>query len=973
MRVYAGAGPLVGRASEIERVNEALHTNGGGDRCVVLVHGEPGIGKTRLVSDLCLRERDAGSPVLWAQCVRFGASSAPYLPLLSALRAREADAPVPAAEVTALLEALDGELNTARTSRLVGLLDSALAAIGAGGPMMLVVDDVQWADPSTLDLLAYLVAASALPVPLSLVLTYRDTELGDGHPLLGWLGDVLRLPGVLDLRLARLAREDTEHLVTAVFGRRPPMTLVDDVQRHTGGNPYLTELLVRDLPSGVTTLPAGLPDGLRTALMAAWHRLGAAARETTRLLAVAGRPVGQNDLADVAEHLGLVAGLRPALAEATTAGVLSASGGDLVWFHHPLLAEVLYESLTPSERVRLHAAFVDAWAATAGRDPALAGHLALHCERAGLLDRAFGYALAASRHAATVRAYPEEAEQLLRAAELSERVQPATREGISRARLWCDAAEAASRAGWDGAALDAAKTALQLVHPEEAPGTAARALRLAGRFAGMARVPLSTQPSIENDREAVRLSGLSDDLEEQAMCLAELSDSTTWAGDRAAARALADQALAKADQAGSDRARAWALAARSTSGWPSQQSLDDADRSQRLALASGHVDTIQHTCIGRANTLEVRHDFAGKADQYVTGYERAVAEGYVRQRQLFAAYAAQALMDVARYDDARRMLREALSFPGAGGAGLAARLNAVHLELMMGDVEAATHHLHRARELAPDLDRREPHLLVKYHVVTGHPERAVEVAASTPLQLFAGDIEEADWLLLLAAMAAGDLATSRTPEDEDLSRARDALTRMIAQRRGQGGELFAPVDEIARAHHIILHAEEARAFSDPDEAALWAPLGDISDDHGEAWTVTVALLHWSQALARRRVARGDLAPPLRRAHERARLFGFQLVLRDVEMLARRARVPLESPVLPAQRAGQDGDVLLTPRERQVLGHLAAGRSYAEIAATLFISQKTVSVHVTHLLQKTGTSSRAEAAAWAWAHGLTQHE
>ena len=973
MRVYADAVPLVGRASEISRVSEAVHSGSGGDRCVVLVHGEPGVGKTRLVSDLCLRERDAGTPVLWAQCVRFGASSAPYLPLLSAFRARETDAPVPVAEVSALLEALDGESSSARASRLVGRLDSALAAIGAGGPMVLVVDDVQWADPSTLDLLAYLVAASSLPVSLSVVLTYRDTELGDGHPLLGWLGDVLRLPGVLDLRLARLAREDTEHQVTAVLGRRPPMTLVDDVQRHSGGNPYLTELLVRGVPPDATALPAGLPDGLRTALMAAWHRLGAAARELTRLLAVAGRPVGENELAEVAEHLGIVTGLRPALAEATTAGVLSADGADLVWFHHPLLAEVLYESLTQSERVRLHAAFVDAWAARADRDPALAGHLALHCERAGLFDLAFGYALAASRHAASVRAYPEEAEQLLRAAKLSERVQPTTREAISEARLWCDAAEAASRAGSDRAALDAAEAALRVVNSVADPGGAARALRLAGRFAGLARVPLSTQPPIDNDREAVRLSSLSDDVREQAMCLAELSESTTWAGDRATARALADQALSRADQAGSDRARAWALVARSTSGWPSQQSLDDADQAQRLAIASGDVDTIQHACIGRANALELLHDFGAKADEYVRGYDRAVAEGYVRQRQLFAAYAAQALMDVARYDDARRMLREALSFPGTGGAGLAARINAAHLELMMGDLDAAKHHLHRARELAADLERREPHLLVKYHLVTDHPDRAVNVAAGTPLQRFAGDIEQADWLVLLAAMATGDLATSRSPEDTDLAGARDALTRMVAERRAQGGELFEPVDEIARAHHSILRAELARAFSDPGEAALWAPLGDVSDDHGEAWIVTVALLHWAQALARRRVPRRDLTAPLRRAHGRARLFGFELVLRDVELLARRAGVALEGQRPTAQRTGQNGDALLTPREREVLGHLVAGRTYAEIAAALFISQKTVSVHVTHLLQKTGTSSRAEVAAWAWGHGVTQPE
>lgn len=971
MRVYTDAVPLAGRGTDLATVAGGLCQPGDVRRRVVLVHGEPGIGKTRLVSDLCWREREAGVPVLWAQCVRFGASSAPLLPLVTAFRTWQAEVPAVPGPVTALLEAMDGDASSGGTTRLVGLLESAFAALGADRPSILVADDVQWADTSTLDMLAYLVSSS-LPVPLSVVLTYRDTELGDGHPLLGWLGDVVRLPGVTDLRLSRLGREDTERQVGALLGSRPPMTLVDAVHQQSGGNPYLTELLVHDLPADAATLPGSLPEGLHTALSAAWHRLDRQDREVTRLLAVAGRPVGLDELAAVAVQGGYEPGLHDALARATNAGILSAVGTDMVWFHHPLLAEVLYESLSQRERRKLHATFVAAWAEAADRDPALAGHLALHCERAGLPDQAFGYALAAARHAATMRAYPEEAEQLLRAAELWQQVRPATRDGVSEARLWCDAAEAASRAGSDAAAFEAATTARQCVDPRADPAGAARAIRLEAGFASRAGVADPRKPSVEDGREAVRLSELSDDAEEQAMCLAELSESHTWLGDSATALTLADRAMTRAGRSGSDRARAWALVARSMCHWGSRPSLIDADEAQRLALASGDVDAIQHTCVARANALECLHDFVGKADEYVRGYERAVAEGFVRQRQLFAAYAAQALMDYAQYDDARRMLREALSFPSTGVGGRAARVNAAVLELYMGNLEAATHHVSRARELGPGLEEREPHAVVCYHLVCGRPAQAVEVAAAANLQTFAGDPEQADWLALFATMAVGDLANLRTSDDADLTRARKALNRMVGECEAGGRRMFQPVDEVARTHRIILCAELARAYGDADQLALWAPLGEVSDRYGEPWVVTLALLHWAQTLARHRAPRSDLAATLRRAHERACEFGFDLIRRDVEVLARRAGITLHG----TRPAGQETDVgdeatLLTPREREVLGHLAAGRTYAEIAAALFISQKTVSVHVTHVLQKTGTSSRAEAAAWAWSHGITQ--
>ncbi|MGA9749671.1 MAG: helix-turn-helix transcriptional regulator, partial [Nocardioides sp.] len=566
---------------------------------------------------------------------------------------------------------------------------------------------------------------------------------------------------------------------------------------------------------------------------------------------------------------------------------------------------------------------------------------------------------------------PEEAEQLLRAADLRHRVGSAVLAGRpSEARLWCDAAVAASAAGWDAEARDAGKRAVGALTPDTDPAEAARVLRIWGRLDNLADYGLES--AIETDVEAVRLSALSSDVEEQALCLASLSEAETWAGlpDRARDHAVA--AVAAAERTGSSLVRAWALASRSAAHWRTEQSLADADEAQALALESGDADTIGHTCVCRANALELLHLFQERAEEYRRGYARAVERGYLRQRQLFAAYGASALIDIAAFGDARQLLREALAVPSTGSGGSAARLNAVLLETYLGDQEAATHHLDRARELVPEIDLREPVVVAKYHLAHGRPEAALRVLLNGfPLVARIED-DNADWLLMLAAMAAGDVATAAdTAPSPGASQAQDDLREMVAARTAVDREVFAPVDGIARAHGVVLRAELARAFREPGELEAWRALGEVDEVHGESWTITVALLHWAQALARARAPRTDLAVPLRRAHMRACEFGFAPLRRQVEDLAQRARIGLEGVEPPrGRRAGSvDGPASLTAREREVLGLLVAGRSYAEIGRALFISPKTVSVHVSHVLQKTGTASRAEASAWAWANGL----
>jgi predicted ATPase len=369
----------------------------------MFVHGEAGVGKTHLVRRIYDDTADGGFVVLWGQCVHFGSVDSPYLPLVAALEGW-VDAADPD-ELSEVVDAVDGAADLlpslgrhtpAGHVRLIPVVEALVMAIASRHPTVLVVDDVQWADLASRDALAYLVAGFR-GQRVAVLTTHRDEELVAGHPMHGWLADLRRLPSVADLRLARLTRDDTEQQIAMLMGGTPQQHLVHEVVRRSGGNPYLTELLVKGLTPNDEHLPPGFPVELAEALLAAWHRLSESARETMRVLAVAGRPATVNDLTTVAATRAIAAeSSNIAVAEATNQGIVVAQGADSCWFRHPLLAEVLCDTLAPGMAASIHAA----WATTleAGSSVGIdelrrQGDLALHYEAAHNLDASFHVSL----------------------------------------------------------------------------------------------------------------------------------------------------------------------------------------------------------------------------------------------------------------------------------------------------------------------------------------------------------------------------------------------------------------------------------------------------------------------------------------------------------------------------------------------------------------------------------------------------
>jgi hypothetical protein len=293
-----------------------------------------------LAREVTTRTND-DADVLWAPCLPLASLAVPFLPLATALRSWGAsrDVPVPV---------LGGSGEEGPAGFDVWLDEACRQR-----PLVLVVDDLQWADQSSLDVLMYVLAGLAAR-RLAVLTTVRAGE--EGGPLRRWLADVRRFPGVGELTLGRLDRVATGEQIAALLGGPPHQSLIDDVYARTHGNAYLTKLLVRGLSQNARSLPAGLPTDLREAAARAWLGLSGKTRELTRLVAVAGRPQHADDMVEIAATTGRGDDVVPQLREAVDAGVLEVLDDDTYWFVHPLLAEVLEHGLLPEERRAAHAA-----------------------------------------------------------------------------------------------------------------------------------------------------------------------------------------------------------------------------------------------------------------------------------------------------------------------------------------------------------------------------------------------------------------------------------------------------------------------------------------------------------------------------------------------------------------------------------------------------------------------------------------
>ena len=453
---------LIGRDDALAAVVDALGTAGRGSPRFVIIRGEAGIGKSRLVAEASARLSET-TMVLVGQCLDIGAAGLPYLPVAEVLRglARSVDPPTleqalgagrsdlaalvpelgvhdPAAQgapgsvpevpdVAAAGQLMSGLAQARLFERVLGLL-RALSAIG---PTVLVIEDVHWIDRATRDLLTFL-SRNLTDERLAIVLTVRDDDLPRGHPILAWLAEIERNHSTTIVEPARLDRRAVTSILEVIAGGDVDIGVAQRIWRRSDGNPlFVEELFAAD--SDTTEGPRSIVE----VLLARVARLDAPARAVIDAAAIAGRPVDERLLAAV---LGVdERNIDEPLSAALAAGVLEVEPAtDRYRFRHELLREVVEGHLLPGARRRLHERFarrLEADPELGDRSPAgAAGELAVHFAEAGLADEAYARSIQAAAAAETVHAYADAHRHLERALDLEPGLQSVAADRAGRNR-----------------------------------------------------------------------------------------------------------------------------------------------------------------------------------------------------------------------------------------------------------------------------------------------------------------------------------------------------------------------------------------------------------------------------------------------------------------------------------------------------------------------------------------------------------
>ncbi len=939
---------VVGRESELTVLSACLRHAAEGHSRTVVVTGMPGIGKTSLV-----RESIAGTQdrfvVLAGTCLPLQSLTVPLQPLRSALRES------PARDRGGYLAAMDVVDQAPRA------VDAYVDDVSATTPLVLFVDDIQWADQSTLDVLLYL-AAGPRNRALALVVAARDDVLPDGHPLHRWLADVQRLPGVDTVHLGPLDRHGTEQQLMSLMGAAPHQGLVDDVFDKGGGVPYCTNLLVRGVSPAARVLPDRPSADLRAAVKRDWHELSESGRNVTSLVAAAGGPVQVGLLLAVAHDVG-VGDVEPALEEAVTRRVLRLEEPAGYWFHHPLQAEVLDADLGATRRRLWHAAYARQLEATVGEEPSLSTAMALsdHQQHAGNESAAYAWAMRAWQVAGSTRSSPELRRLLRRAIDLRPRLEEAAESRDELLELLRTTAEDAGAFGDQLVAVDAL---LEGVDEQSQP--------LEAGWLHVQRSRLQTltgagTPSTAEARTAVELTRSAPSSWQHACAEAELARTMVWAAEPGADE-HALQAVTIARDSGDPRALAIALCASAMVDLlhgSHEAATRHAREAGRVALDAGDWPGYAHAITWEVNAA---HPPVGEAVANVLRGARheLTAAG---APQVFVAMAAtleaeQRLL-IGDWQGCRDMLRISLGSSDPGPfVDIRSRLTAAMLDAFQGRPRQAAMQLERATELLagpgahPNVAAATAAALVA--LASGDPANALQVAVAgarapgAPPHL-------CEWLLPLAARAAADLAEEGCLPGEAGAEVRgiDDLVRefpTIVVDLGEDLEGQPPL----RAMQHWYDAEVARARASADTGDRWWDVAESCEAAERPW---VAVYAWWRAaeslLAQGPAQRRRGIEAWRRAERMARHLDARPILDEIETLARIARVP-RSPRTPTSATEVAAPLPgLTAREREILAHVVDGSTYSEIAASLVISEKTVSSHVSNLLRKTGTANRVE--------------
>jgi DNA-binding CsgD family transcriptional regulator len=857
-------------------------------------------------------------------------------------------------------------------SRILELLLGVIGRLAAARPLLLVFEDVQWADPATLDLLALLVVGTTAR-QLMLVFTARSDELHRAHPFRRMSARWEQQRAVQRLELDRLSAAEVAAQIAAIIGERADGELTELVFERSEGIPLFVEELLGAVREGGLDHDY-LPPSLRDVLLARSERLSPNAQHVLRVASGGGRWVSERLLGVVARLP--EADLYSALREAVEHQLLVVEhSGRGYGFRHALARAAIHDDLLPGERAQLHRAYAEALE----RDGQLGeggldatSMLAHHWLAAHDLPRALSAAVQAGRAAADAYA-PSAAQRHLEVAlELWSQVPEARqRAGITHPDLLDAAADAAFRAGAVDRALALVDEALEEVGYA---GTLEQRALLLARRATILRDLARDEEGIAVLEQAVGLLAPGVPSRVGAHVLGQLANAMLRVDQIARAGTLAERALSNAEQVGAIEEQ---LDAQITLGHAMVFAGDVDSGLERIreagarARAAGLPRIAVRASINLSDQLLMLGRYADVVATTDEGLLIAEQAGVTRTAGAFLrGNRAEALLRSGRSEEALGALA-----PGTEAAGtFAAVLLLLRIELnaLCGRLDEAKADLRKARQhlrnnTAPqfalplatveaELARHDGDLDTARAIIEGALDR------STP-----GDGPRYRWpLMSLGLRVEADRATRSRDQGkhlpEDVERRASALL-VQAQATPAG----TPAD---RGHLALVIAETARLHRER-EVEAWNDAVTACRAMNEPFVLAYALLRQAEALT----ADGDGSAAAAAAGEARTLaseIGAMPLLGEVDALVRRARLRTDhEPAHPAlERSTAPSDQFgLTAREREVLQLVADGRSNSEIAERLFISRATASVHVSNILAKLSVATRVQAAALAHRQGL----
>jgi DNA-binding CsgD family transcriptional regulator len=960
---------LVGRDTEMARLRGLLDDAAAGRAVTALVGGDAGVGKSRLVAEVMTVAGRSGFTVLCGQCAEIG-DSVPYLPFADAFRTAPShiEQAVKARPVLARLLP-DGGEPAAGTDpsgmarqQMFGAVLGALAEFAATSPVLLVLEDLHWADATTRHLVTFL-ARMLRRERVAIVGTYRTDDLHRRHPLGEVVAELGRLPSVALVELGPLpAAALAEHLSSLPDrpSRLSAALLSTLVDRAEGNAYYAEELLAASSGS-----PGVLPSGLAALLLARVAHVSDAAQQVLRAAAVAGRRA--NDQLVLAASGLDDAGYEEAVREAVAHQLLVPDGPDGYRFRHALLREAVYGDLLPGERTRLHGRF----AALLADVPGAAAELAYHSLTGHDVTGALAASVRAGKEAERIGAPAEAHRHYDQALELWDRAADADRlAGMNRGELGLKSALAAAASGdvpraiqllrhvraaalaGDATAEFRARTGERLAYyllQSDEPGWAAEALRVIGETVEQA----PAEPPSPVRARAMATSAIA------------------WmaSGDSAAASEWAQRARVEAARSGADWIGADILV---TLGMISSR---EGNAEEAISLfAAAHTQAADTHMFGvelraayhLAAARLARGDLAGASAAARAGVRRAEAAGLG-----LAPYGldVQHLLFQAHYADGDWDHAEALArnFPIWVTKQPEALLSAMALFIDVGRGNAV------ADERRTWLEPFRDDVFVAYIARGLLAEQALwrsdtETALAEAEAALSAD---ARWGRTPAAIRVAAVALSARADRASIAR-RAGSTTAAAAEEAAGALLLDVAREAARypARPKSVLGPEGRGWLARAEAeyqrliGLNAPAGweKTLAEFGPGYVYETARTQWrlAEALAESGRPR-EAADVWRAASATAAELRAEPLRAALDDLARRLGLDARDS-RDAVRDGGSSVAALTRREREVLRLMSRGLSNRQIGEELFITQKTASVHVSNILAKLGAATRTEAAA-----------